>query len=152
MRGLGVPTVLDRMLQQALLQVLNPLFDPHFAEKSYGFRPGRSAHQAVRGAQEAIASGHGWVVDLDLDSFFDRVNHDALMARIARRVEDRKVLKLLRGYVDAGVMQDGVKVPRQKAPHRACPFRRCLPTSCSMTSTGNSSPEAMRSSATQTTS
>jgi group II intron reverse transcriptase/maturase len=125
-RGLGVPTVLDRLIQQALQQVLTPIFDPHFSDRSYGFRPGRSAHQAVRTAQEAIASGHTWVVDLDLESFFDRVNHDALMARCARKVDDKKVLKLLRAYLNAGVMQDGVKVRQEEGTPQGSPLSPLL--------------------------
>jgi RNA-directed DNA polymerase len=125
-RGLGVPTVLDRLIQQALLQVLTPIFDPHFSDRSYGFRPGRSAHQAVRRAQEAIAAGHTWVVDLDLEAFFDRVNHDALMARCARRIDDKKVLKLLRAYLNAGVMQDGVKVPQEEGTPQGSPLSPLL--------------------------
>jgi len=125
-RPLGVPTVLDRLIQQALLQVLTPVFDPHFVDQSYGFRPGRSAHQAVRRAQEAIASGHRWVVDLDLEAFFDRVNHDALMARCARRIDDKKVLRLLRAYLNAGVMQDGVKVPQEEGTPQGSPLSPLL--------------------------
>lgn len=125
-RGLGVPTVLDRLIQQALLQVLTPIFDPHFSEVSYGFRPGRSAHQAVSRAREAIASGHTWVVDLDLEAFFDRVNHDALMARCARKIDDKKVLKLLRAYLNAGVMQNGVKVPQQEGTPQGSPLSPLL--------------------------
>ena len=125
-RGLGVPTVLDRLIQQALHQVLTPLFDPHFADRSYGFRPGRSAHQAVRAAQEAIAGGHRWVVDLDLEAFFDRVNHDALMARLARKVADKQVLKLLRAYLNAGVMQDGVKVAQEEGTPQGSPLSPLL--------------------------
>jgi len=125
-RGLGVPTVLDRLIQQALLQVLTPIFDPGFSEASYGFRPGRSAHQAVRAAQEAIASGHTWVVDLDLETFFDRVNHDALMARCARRIEDKKVLKLLRAYLNAGVMRDGIKIPQEEGTPQGSPLSPLL--------------------------
>jgi RNA-directed DNA polymerase len=125
-RGLGVPTVLDRLIQQALLQVLTPVFDPQFADQSYGFRPGRSAHQAVRAAQEAIASGHSWVVDLDLEAFFDQVNHDALMARCARRIDDKKVLKLLRAYLGAGVMQDGVKIPQEEGTPQGSPLSPLL--------------------------
>jgi len=125
-RGLGVPTVLDRLIQQALLQVLTPVFDPHFADRSYGFRPGRSAHQAVRRAREAIASGHSWVVDLDLEAFFDRVDHDALMARCARKIDDKQMLKLLRAYLGAGVMQNGVKVLQEKGTPQGSPLSPLL--------------------------
>jgi RNA-directed DNA polymerase len=102
---LGIPTVLDRMIQQALLQVLSPIFDPTFSEGSYGFRPGRSAHQAVVAAQAHIQAGHRWVVDLDLERFFDRVNHDILMSRVARRVKDKRVLHLIGRYLRAGMME-----------------------------------------------
>jgi len=108
-RELGVPTVLDRFLQQALGQVLSSVFEPSFSDRSFGFRPGRSAHQAVLAARRAVETGKTWVVDVDLDRFFDRVNHDALMARVARRVDDRRALRLIRRYLDAGVMVEGVK-------------------------------------------
>jgi RNA-directed DNA polymerase len=107
-RMLGVPRVLDRFLQQAIAQVLTPVFDPEFCPTSFGFRPGRNAHQAVRRAVRAIEDGHRWVVDLDLDRFFDRVGHDALMARVARKVEDRRVLRLIRRFLEAGIMDGGI--------------------------------------------
>jgi RNA-directed DNA polymerase len=110
LRPLGIPTAIDRFLQQALLQVLQPLFDAGFSASSYGFRPGRSAHQAVRAARRHVTTGFTIVVDLDIASFFDRVNHDVLMARLARRIKDPRILRLLRRYLEAGVMVEGVKV------------------------------------------
>ncbi len=107
-RLLGIPTVLDRFLQQAMAQTLTPLFDPLFSPTSYGFRPGRNAHQAIQQAQEYVQAGYEWVVDIDLEKFFDRVNHDMLMARVARVVKDKRVLKLIRAYLNSGVMINGV--------------------------------------------
>jgi RNA-directed DNA polymerase len=108
MRPLGIPTALDRFIQQAILQILTPLFDPHFSEHSYGFRPGRGCHDAVKAAQAHVEAGHRYVVDIDLEKFFDRVNHDVLMARVARRVKDKRILRLIRRYLTAGVMTGGI--------------------------------------------
>jgi len=107
-RKLGIPTVVDRMIQQAVMQVLQRKWDGTFSEHSYGFRPGRSAHQAVEAAQQYIAAGHRWCVDLDLEKFFDRVSHDKLMAKIAERVSDKRLLKLIRRFLTAGVMENGL--------------------------------------------
>ena len=107
-RHLGIPTVFDRLIQQAVLQRLQPVWDPTFSEHSYGFRPGRSAHQAVVQAQAYVIEGYRFVVDFDLAKFFDRVNHDRLMAAVAERVDDRRVLRLIRGFLTAGVLIDGL--------------------------------------------
>ena len=125
-RMLGIPTVLDRLIQQALLQVLTPLFDPTFSDSSFGFRPGRSAHQALDRAQEHIAAGHRFVVDMDLEKFFDRVNHDVLMARLARRIEDKRILKLIRRYLQAGIMEGGVTSPRSEGTPQGGPISPLL--------------------------
>jgi RNA-directed DNA polymerase len=110
-RRLGIPTVLDRFIQQAVMQVLQRRWDRTFSEHSYGFRPKRSAHQAVQAAQQYIAAGYRWVVDLDLEKFFDRVNHDKLMAKIAERISDQEMRKLIRTFLRAGVMEDGLVSP-----------------------------------------
>jgi RNA-directed DNA polymerase len=110
-RKLGIPTVLDRFIQQAVMQVLQGRWDRTFSDHSYGFRPGRSAHQAVAAAQQYIAEGYRWCVDLDLEKFFDRVSHDKLMARIETRVSDRRMLKLIRTFLKAGVMESGLVSP-----------------------------------------
>ena len=111
MRKLGIPTALDRLIQQMVLQVLQRSWDPTFSAHSYGFRPGRSAHQAVAQAQQYISEGYGWVVDLDLEKFFDRVNHDRLMAKMAQRISDKRVLRLIRRFLQAGVMENGLVSP-----------------------------------------
>ena len=121
-RQLGIPTVLDRLIQQALLQVLSPLYEPTFSDSSFGFRPGRSAHQAVQQAQRYIDSGQRWVVDLDLERFFDRVNHDILMSRLARRIEDKRVLGLIRRFLQAGVLCDGVISARTEGTPQGGPL------------------------------
>jgi len=126
MRALGIPTVLDRFIQQAILQVLTPIFDPHFSDHSYGFRPGRSCHQAVKAAREHVAAGYRYVVDMDLEKFFDRVNHDVLMARAARRVKDKKLLLLTRRYLNSGVMAGGVEEVRREGTPQGGPLSPLL--------------------------
>jgi len=125
-RALGIPTVLDRFIQQAIMQVLQVDWDPTFCEHSFGFRPGRSAHQAVARAQELIASGHGIVVDIDLEKFFDRVNHDILMGLVAKRVSDKRILKLVRGFLTAGVLIDGLVGPTEEGTPQGGPLSPLL--------------------------
>lgn len=125
-RTLGIPTVLDRLIQQALLQVLQPEFEPEFSEHSYGFRPGRNAWQAVQRAQGYIREGRRWVVDLDLEKFFDRVNHDIPMSRISRRVKDERVLKLIRRYPEAGMMSEGIVAAKTEGTPQGGPLSPLL--------------------------
>lgn len=125
-RRLGIPTALDRFIQQALLQVLQAQWDPSFSDASYGFRPGRSAHQAVERARTYVTQGRVVVVDVDLEAFFDRVNHDVLMGRVAKRVTDKRVLKLIRGYLNAGIMVDGLVSPRDEGTPQGGPLSPLL--------------------------
>jgi group II intron reverse transcriptase/maturase len=125
-RQLGIPAVIDRLIQQAVLQVLEPLYDPTFSISSYGFRPGRSAHQALKAAREYVESGKGWVVDLDLEKFFDRVNHDILMNRLSRRIGDKRMLKLIRSYLTAGIMANGIVIERTEGTPQGGPLSPLL--------------------------
>src|ERR1700688_620697 len=125
-RLLGIPTVLDRLIQQAVMQVLQADWDPTFSETSFGFRPKRSAHQAVERAQAYIASGYAVVVDIDLEKFFDRVNHDVLMGLVAKRVADKRILKLIRGFLTAGVMEGGLVSPTEEGTPQGGPLSPLL--------------------------
>jgi group II intron reverse transcriptase/maturase len=125
-RELGIPTVTDRLIQQALLQVLQPLIDPTFSEHSHGFRPGRSAHGAVLEAQQYVQAGHRVVVDVDLEKFFDRVNHDILMDRLAKRIADKPVLRLIRRYLQAGILHNGVRIERDEGTPQGGPLSPLL--------------------------
>jgi RNA-directed DNA polymerase len=125
-RKLGIPTALDRFVQQAVMQVLQRQWDPTFSDSSYGFRPGRSTHQAVAQAQQYIAAGYGWVVDLDLEKFFDRVNHDKLMGQIAKQVGDKRLLRLIRAFLNAGVMENGLVSPSVEGTPQGGPLSPLL--------------------------
>jgi len=125
-RKLGIPTCLDRFIQQAVLQVLQEQWDPTFSEHSYGFRPGRSAHQAVAQAQQYVTQGYRWVVDIDLEKFFDQVNHDKLMGRVAKRVSDKRLLKLIRAFLNAGVMENGLVSPTDEGAPQGGPLSPLL--------------------------
>jgi RNA-directed DNA polymerase len=125
-RELGIPTVLDRFVQQLFLQVLTPIFDPTFSEHSHGFRPGRRAHDAVRKAQQYIQDGRRWVVDVDLEKFFDRVNHDVLMGKLENRIRDRRMLRIIRRYLEAGIMADGAVVERHEGTPQGGPLSPLL--------------------------
>ena len=125
-RMLGIPTVLDRLIQQAVYQELGPLFDPGFSASSYGFRPGKSAHQAVQAARKAVTSGLRWVVDIDLAKFFDRVNHDILMSRVARKVRDKRLLHLIRSYLQVGLFEGGIVSPRMEGTPQGGPLSPLL--------------------------
>lgn len=125
-RQLGIPSVVDRLIQQALLQQLTPIFDPLFSDYSYGFRPNRSAHQAIETARAHVAAGHRWCVELDLEKFFDRVNHDVLMAHVQRQVEDKRVLRLIRRYLEVGVMSGGIASRRQEGTPQGGPLSPLL--------------------------
>lgn len=125
-RTLGIPTVVDRLIQQALHQVLNPIFEPTFSTASYGFRSGRNAHQALKAAQQHVAAGRRWVVDIDLEKFFDRVNHDLLMSKLAEKIDDAHVLKLIRRYLEAGMMAEGLVSPRVQGTPQGGPLSPLL--------------------------
>ena len=126
MRELGIPTVVDRLVQQAILQVLTPHYDPTFSPYSYGFRPGKSAHQALEQAKTYVAEGKEWVVDLDLERFFDRVNHDLLMGRLAKRITEKRLLRLIRRYLEAGILVHGVVQEREEGTPQGGPLSPLL--------------------------
>lgn len=148
-RQLGIPTVVDRMIQQALNQILSPVFEPGFSSSSYGFRPGKSAAQAVIKAKEFQQEGKRWVVDMDLAKFFDEVDHDILMARVKRKVKDKLVLKLIGAYLKAGVMKDGRLQARKKGTPQEGTCRLCWRTFCLMIWTNNLRTEDTPSAGTQ---
>lgn len=125
-RQLGIPTVVDRLVQQAILQVLEPMFDKGFSESNYGYRPNRSAHDSLKKAKEYVETGHTWVVDMDIEKFFDRVNHDILMSRLAKRIGDKRLLRIIRGFLSAGIMQDGVAMSRYEGVPQGGPLSPLL--------------------------
>src|SRR3989338_4363119 len=125
-RALGIPTVVDRLIQQAVHQVISPIFEKNFSESSYGYRPKRSAQQAVEAARQYVSEGRRWMVDIDLEKFFDRVNHDTLMARVARKVKDKRMLLLIRRYLQSGLMQDGLESQRQEGTPQGGPLSPLL--------------------------
>jgi len=125
-RPLGIPTAQDRLIQQAIAQVLTPIFETDFSEWSYGFRPGRSAHQAVKRAQGYVEEGYAWVVDMDIEKFFDNVNHDKLMARVARKVADKRCLKTIRAFLNSGVMEQGLTSPTDTGTPQGGPLSPLL--------------------------
>lgn len=125
-RQLGIPTVIDRLVQQALLQILNPIIDPQLSDSSYGFRPGRSAHQALVKAKEYAAEGREYVVDIDIEKFFDNVNHDILMARLARKIQDKRMLRIIRKFLQAGIMSNGVCMDRDQGTPQGGPLSPLL--------------------------
>jgi RNA-directed DNA polymerase len=125
-RTLGIPTVVDRLIQQAMNQVLQPIFEPDFSEASFGFRPGRNAHQAMQAAKQYVAAGKRWVVDIDLEKFFDRVNHDLMMGKLAKKIDDPRVLKLIRRYLEAGMMAAGLVSPRREGTPQGGPLSPLL--------------------------
>ena len=125
-RTLGIPTLTDRLIQQALHQVLAPIFEVDFSDASYGFRPGRNAHQAVKAARQYVAEGRRVVVDIDLEKFFDRVNHDVLMGKLAKKISDGRVLRLIRRYLEAGMMADGLVSPRTEGTPQGGPLSPLL--------------------------
>ena len=151
-RLLGIPTVLDRLIQHAIAQVLEQIWDPTFSEYSYGFRPGRSAHDAVLQAKGYLLDGYTHVVDMDLSKFFDRVNHDRLMSRLATRIRDKRVLRLIRRYLTAGTMIGGLVSPGIEGTPQAVLYRRCSPTLYSMSWIRNWKSGVINSSDTPTTS
>jgi group II intron reverse transcriptase/maturase len=125
-RELGIPTVMDRFIQQAIAQVLTPLYDPTFSKHSYGFRPKRRGHDAVKKAKEYIQRGYRWVVDIDLENFFNEVNHDRLMGLLAKRIEDKMILKLIRKYLQSGIMENGMKVGSERGVPQGGPLSPLL--------------------------